>query len=288
MTTLRRELMISDSPSKHKIRIINERIGLFKPLSHFPRTSTSLPSLPVHLHPIYAPSLSRRLGFLALPTTHLPVHSVQGSPLTQLFARVQRVLQSPHITKGSATAVGKEVWTYRFISTLVPDRTVELWLRVVERMNGWVRRRVASEIDLESAETLEQVITKRDFSVGSGWKHGAFGAAPLKTSTSVSTEEALGVEEEEKEVASAPAEEVSSEAVKVALAEPEEASAVEPETESGGVPVVEGDVDAAAEEAEKEETMSCVDKGEAEEMQESFVGSEVDWKAQEETTGTGE
>ncbi|KAG0146466.1 hypothetical protein CROQUDRAFT_657269 [Cronartium quercuum f. sp. fusiforme G11] len=248
MTTLRRELLISDSASKSQIRILNERIGLFKLPAHFPRIPTPLPSLPAHLHPIYAPSLSRRLGFLALPSTNLPVHSINGSPLAHLIQRVKRLLQSPCIPAGSATAVGRQVWTYRLIGSFAPSGAVEMWLSLVERMNGWVRRRVSGEVDLESAETLEQVIEKRNFSMQSGWKAKAFEG---------SREADVDVQEAESERLDAVV------AGQDSVLEPEPSGPVEDVPTEG-------------------ETESLVDKGEAaEQMQDSFVGSEIDWKAQE-------
>ncbi|KAH9819005.1 hypothetical protein DFH28DRAFT_957304 [Melampsora americana] len=255
MTTLRREILICDSPSKHQIRIINERIGLFKPLSHFPRPISPLPTLPSHLHSIYAPSLSRRLGFLAIPTSSLSVHSTNGSPLSSLFQRVQTVLQSPSIHHGSFTSIGKQVWTYKLIGCFVPNQLIEIWLRIVERMNGWVRKKVSNEVDLESAETLEQVIGKRNFSVGSGWKNRVFNG--IGNEKEIVEERIEGVE-----VTGA------SEGVEGPVLEPVPVENTLEETNDTNL-----------------ETGSCIDKGETvEEMQESFVGSEIDWKGSEKET----
>ncbi|EGG12959.1 uncharacterized protein MELLADRAFT_76385 [Melampsora larici-populina 98AG31] len=294
MTTLRREILICDSPSKQQIRIINERIGLFKPPSHFPRTISALPTLPAHLHPIYAPSLSRRLGFLAIPTSSLSVHSLNGTPLSNLFQRVKNILQSPSINHGSFTSTGKQVMIYKTIGSFIPDSLIELWLRIVERMNGWVRRKVSNEIDLESSETLEQVIGKRDFSLGSGWKNKVFNG--------------IGVEKEIEEIVEAPAVVETTEVVEApevvetpetvepsAPSAPSEAPEAAEETAPEPTPDEPAPAEPAPVETEESpsdtnlETGSCVDKGETtEEMQESFVGSEIDWKAEEKEPSSDE
>ncbi|MBW0521519.1 hypothetical protein O181_061234 [Austropuccinia psidii MF-1] len=239
MTTLRREIMISNSNQKSLIRIINEKIGLFRPSTHFSPTpihSPRPPTLPVHLHSIYAPSLSRRVAFLSLPTTNLPILSTNGSPLSHLICRVQTILQSPGITSGSAISIGNEVWKYSLIRSLVPNRAVEAWLKLVERMNGWVRQKVVSEVDLESQENLERVIGKRNFSTQSHWKANVF-SGQMTTLEQTAFKEELATDSSE----------------------------ITPDVTSL-------------------ETGSCIDKGE-EQMQESFVGSEIDWKENQDGNG---
>ncbi|WAQ86397.1 hypothetical protein PtA15_7A123 [Puccinia triticina] len=111
MVTLRREIAISDSASRGKIRIVNERIGTFRTSSGGPAArEAGPPSLPGHLHPLYARSMARRIGLGPSP------------PLC-----------------GTQLAVGAESWTYLLLHRLVPAVCVDRWLVLVETLHHWVR-----------------------------------------------------------------------------------------------------------------------------------------------------
>lgn len=284
MSTLRREILISNSNSPRSIRIINERIGSFRPSPHLstkPIVDHPPASLPTHLHPIYAPSLSRRLGLFNAPsitiTAGLPILSISGSPLSQLIQRVQHLIESPSITSGSSLSAGREVWKFKLIESIVPDWLLDRWLTLAESLNGWVRRQLISEIDLESDENLERVIQKRQLSSQSGWKHRFF--IPSHPDLHHPSGRAPSPEDQNQEELV----EADTTIVKIESVEPEgfDRSSAEEELES------------------VEETGSVIDRGPPESepvdrpveeddpsvqqdhLKHSFVGSEIDWKEEQ-------
>ncbi|WAR56281.1 hypothetical protein PtB15_7B127 [Puccinia triticina] len=137
MVTLRREIAISDSASRGKIRIVNERIGTFRTSSGGPAArEAGPPSLPGHLHPLYARSMARRIGLVGLGDH--PTAAPAGSPLALLLRRVDRIVQGPSPPLcGTQLAVGAESWTYLLLHRLVPAVCVDRWLVLVETLHHW-------------------------------------------------------------------------------------------------------------------------------------------------------
>ncbi|KAI8445270.1 hypothetical protein BY996DRAFT_6434745 [Phakopsora pachyrhizi] len=277
MTALRRELKISTSASKNQIRIINEKIGLLSPspqsttpmIPGLIQTSPAPPSLPVHLHPIYASSLSRRIPFLSVPSTNLPILSTRGSSMSHLLHRIRN---------GSTTCIGKSVWKYRLIRSLGSDSMIESWQRVV------------SEIDLESRETLEKVVGKREFSDRSGWKAGLFMERSGESDEDEvrESDEVEGGSEAKEDLEGKHDLKEDQNGEKEADDEGKVEDEKEVSDEEKGQDSEDIRVDVKQEEDQKvllevddgEDVESCVDKGE-DAGRESFVGSEIDWRSKE-------
>ncbi|PLW58218.1 hypothetical protein PCANC_00814 [Puccinia coronata f. sp. avenae] len=264
MVTLRREIKISESTSRRTIRVVNERIGTFRSSAHFGSyTRAKMPSLPVHLHPIYARSMSRRIGLVGLPTTgYLPATASTGSPLSQLMRRVEKIVHAPGVRTGSRVAVGAETWTYMLVDRLVPPSWVDRWLCLVERLNGWMRAKVMSEVDLESKENLERMIEKRQLSAQSGWKDALLSGAYHHHHPQVEIE--VGAD-----TPSVPSPEGPPPA-----ADPAEAPAAD-QPDPDDTLMETGSVVDKGTEAENEAPPAPDDQGS---LQGSFVGSEIDWK----------
>ncbi|KNZ56051.1 hypothetical protein VP01_2508g4 [Puccinia sorghi] len=262
MVTLRREMRISDSGSGSRIRVVNERIGTFRPVQNYRNESRGeTASLPVHLHGIYARSMSRRMGLVGLPTTGcLPTTGLQGSPLSQLMRRVEKIVEGRRVGTGSRTAVGAETWRYMLVDRLVPPSWVDRWLALVERLNGWVRAKVISEVDLECQENLERMVEKRQFSAQSHWKNSLFVDGNL----------AVFPEGEIEFVMDHP------------LPPPDNPSPVapdppvEPADSPDDIRVETGSVIDHG--PQHDDPPSAIPNDEQEALQDSFVGSEIDWK----------
>ncbi|KNF02039.1 hypothetical protein PSTG_04860 [Puccinia striiformis f. sp. tritici PST-78] len=293
MVTLRREIKISDSDSKSSIRIVNERIGTFRPSTNFGSINQApieenknarsiVPSLPVHLHPIYARSMSRRIGLLGLssgPTDHhglgflnSTINHKTGSPVSQLLRRIEKIMYSSRSIKiGSKVSVGGETWRYFFINRFLNERIVDSWLVLIEKVNGWMRRKVISEIDLESNESLARLVQKRNFSNQSNHNNHIWKRDISSAIINHSKPEPEEKEEEEKEIE-----------IRIIETEPEQQQLPDPPKHT---PIPEIDTDMSL------ETGSVIDNGsesehhqettlsgdEQEVLQDSFVGSEIDW-----------
>jgi len=260
MVTLRREMRISDSGSGSKIRVVNERIGTFRAARNNRSESRGeTASLPVHLHGIYARSMSRRMGIVGLPTTgSLPTTGLQGSPLSQLMRRVEKIVEGRRVRTGSRTAVGAETWRYMLVDRLVPPSWVDRWLALVERLNGWVRAKVISEVDLECKENLERMVQKRQFSAQSRWKDSLFFDGNLPV-----------FPEGEIEIAMDPPPPPPHNLPPVGPDPPVEPSPDDILLETGSV------IDHGP---QHDDPSSAVPHDEHEALQDSFVGSEIDWK----------
>jgi len=260
MVTLRREMRISDSGSGSKIRVVNERIGTFRAARNNRSESRGeTASLPVHLHGIYARSMSRRMGIVGLPTTgSLPTTGLQGSPLSQLMRRVEKIVEGRRVRTGSRTAVGAETWRYMLVDRLVPPSWVDRWLALVERLNGWVRAKVISEVDLECKENLERMVQKRQFSAQSRWKDSLFFDGNLPV-----------FPEGEIEITMDPPPPPPHNLPPVGPDPPVEPSPDDILLETGSV------IDHGP---QHDDPSSAVPHDEHEALQDSFVGSEIDWK----------
>ncbi|PLW09629.1 hypothetical protein PCASD_22555 [Puccinia coronata f. sp. avenae] len=63
---------------------------------------------------------------------------------------------------GSWVAVGAETWTYMLVDRLVPLSWVNRWLCLVEQLNGWMRAKVMSDLDLESNHPQVEIEVSAD------------------------------------------------------------------------------------------------------------------------------
>ncbi|KAA1071405.1 hypothetical protein PGT21_006146 [Puccinia graminis f. sp. tritici] len=270
MVTLRREIAISDSGSRGKLRIVNERIGTFRggSIPTNDRTTSRGASLPTHLHPIYARSMARRIGLVGLGTCAiLPTSGgPRGSPISQFLRRVERILEGAH---GSRGLVGSETWRYILLQNLFPESWLDRWLALVETLNRWIRNRLVAEVDLaESPQTLERFVEKRIPSTQSDWKLSLFSDHHLPQQQEEQEEgQPRPVEEEEKITAVEQAEELVENDEMVSV----ETGSIVDKGEAIGCPSDPPDRSnpGSADEADELHDPSLKD---------SFVGSEIDWK----------
>ncbi|PLW51643.1 hypothetical protein PCASD_00557 [Puccinia coronata f. sp. avenae] len=91
-----------------------------------------------------------------------PATALTGSPLSQLMRRVEKIVHTTGVCTGSRVAVGAETWTYMLVDRLVPPSWVDRWLCLVERLNGWMRAKVMSDLDLESNHPQVEIKVSAD------------------------------------------------------------------------------------------------------------------------------
>ncbi|EFP75908.1 uncharacterized protein PGTG_01239 [Puccinia graminis f. sp. tritici CRL 75-36-700-3] len=278
MVTLRREIAISDSGSRGKLRIVNERIGTFRGGSIPTNVCTTSrgASLPTHLHPIYARSMARRIGLVGLGTCAiLPTSGgPRGSPISQFLRRVERILEGAH---GSRGVVGSETCRYILLQNLFPESWVDRWLALVETLNRWIRSRLVAEVDLaESPQTLERFVEKRIPSAQSDWKLSLFSDHHLPQQQQQEEEEQeegqpRPVEDEEKITAVEQAEELVENDEMVSV---DETGSVVDKGETIGLDGCPSDLPDRSNPGSADEADELHDPS----LKDSFVGSEIDWK----------